>query len=500
MFDVAFRRLFTGDAFGHWSGLSVMELIQGGSATWLFAGSGATGGWQQFRIADSAGAVASPRGSVSVNGLGRTYELADAAEITIAGQTRLFAASRNGSHVDVQAVSTDGLLSRLTPLTSLAGVEMRVSSLSVFEIGGRQFLAAASWQDTALRVFEVGASWDLRLAATETDTVKTALRGVSDLHNVTVGGQTYLLVASTTESGLSTYAVGPTGRTALADTIGPKDGLWVTGLDTLDSLDVGGITYAILGSTRSSTLSVLRINDLGVMFVTDVVSDSLETRFDAISATATFQTGGRGFVLAGGADGGLSLFELLPGGRLYHHRSYEAQAGWPSGGLTGMAVDVEGSELRVFLAGSGAPGMTQLSLSLAGLGAAVIGNGRANALTGTGAADLLMGMGGNDTLSGGGGDDVLIAGGGANRLTGGAGADTFVFQASGQQNVITDFTKGTDRIHLGDWGMLYHVSALTLIGRSYGAEIRWGNEILRVETASGTRIDPAAWLQDDFLF
>ena len=66
----------------------------------------------------------------------------------------------------------------------------------------------------------------------------------------------------------------------------------------------------------------------------------------------------------------------------------------------------------------------------------------------------LKGGGGRDTLVGGAGNDTLIGGTGIDTLTGGGGADTFVFAAgdssaaSGQHDLITDFTSGTDQIDL----------------------------------------------------
>jgi serralysin len=66
----------------------------------------------------------------------------------------------------------------------------------------------------------------------------------------------------------------------------------------------------------------------------------------------------------------------------------------------------------------------------------------------------LTGGGGNDILIGGVGNDRLIGGAGIDTMTGGGGADTFVFvagdssAASGQQDLITDFTSGVDLIDL----------------------------------------------------
>jgi Ca2+-binding RTX toxin-like protein len=77
----------------------------------------------------------------------------------------------------------------------------------------------------------------------------------------------------------------------------------------------------------------------------------------------------------------------------------------------------------------------------------------ADKMRGFGGADLLNGRAGNDVLQGDGGNDTLAGGGGADSLTGGAGADTFDYNAASEsrgtgKDVITDFTRGIDRIDL----------------------------------------------------
>lgn len=83
------------------------------------------------------------------------------------------------------------------------------------------------------------------------------------------------------------------------------------------------------------------------------------------------------------------------------------------------------------------------------------GDGGADVLRGGAGDDSLLGGDGRDTLKGGTGDDTLEGGNGRDLLTGGAGADVFKFTAVGQsgpaaarRDVITDFTKGLDRIDL----------------------------------------------------
>ena len=62
-------------------------------------------------------------------------------------------------------------------------------------------------------------------------------------------------------------------------------------------------------------------------------------------------------------------------------------------------------------------------------------------------------QGGNDTLIGAGGDDILVGGGGNDTLTGKGGNDIFVFSGNSGHDIITDFTKGQDKIRLS--GLLY---------------------------------------------
>lgn len=74
-------------------------------------------------------------------------------------------------------------------------------------------------------------------------------------------------------------------------------------------------------------------------------------------------------------------------------------------------------------------------------------------LSGDAGDDVLFGGSYDDRLFGGAGNDRLHAGQGADTMTGGSGADVFVFDNSsrylgGENNVITDFTRGLDRIEL----------------------------------------------------
>jgi len=91
-------------------------------------------------------------------------------------------------------------------------------------------------------------------------------------------------------------------------------------------------------------------------------------------------------------------------------------------------------------------------------------------LIGTNNGETISGLGGNDRIVANGGNDILIGGLGADRLTGGLGRDVFDFNSindsaprqsgmvnnasfspiagQGLRDIITDFTRGQDKIDL----------------------------------------------------
>ncbi|HEV2043665.1 MAG TPA: M10 family metallopeptidase C-terminal domain-containing protein, partial [Sphingomicrobium sp.] len=108
-----------------------------------------------------------------------------------------------------------------------------------------------------------------------------------------------------------------------------------------------------------------------------------------------------------------------------------------------------------------------------------------DALTGNEAANRLDSGAGNDVLIGNGGNDVLIGGTGRDMLTGGEGGDSFVYQSNADsavgpgRDVITDFTRGSDRIDVSA------LNASTFIG---GALFSGAAGQLRTVSFDGTTI------------
>ncbi|WP_090271326.1 calcium-binding protein [Thalassovita taeanensis] len=429
------------------------------------------------------------------------YPFADMVTLHHAGQDWTLMSSGTTGAVSLARETGSGRLQMEWRLEDPQGHPLTLSQMVVIPTSGTPLLLATPASAAAkLRLYRLDAGLQVAtLQDVEKDTPKAILAGVSDLIRLSIGTQEFVVSSSSSEDGLSSFVVTETDL-ELRDTLGPKDGLWINGLEDITALSVGGQWFIAGVSAASNTLSAIRLNPMGAMFVTDIALDDQTTRFAGAMALDSFEAAGRSFIVTGGTDAGLSLFELLPGGQLYHHQSLAQSADWDIGHILSLTAVVIGDELQVLMAGADGSGVAQLVLPLGNLGDLVQGSGQSDTLSGAGQDDLLMGLWGDDQIAGNAGDDTLIAGPGQDTLTGGAGADVFVFTADGQTDRITDFQPGLDRVNLDDWGMVYDISALTLTSTSWGGRIIWRNERIDLYLENGARVDIDMWEPDDFLF
>ncbi len=100
----------------------------------------------------------------------------------------------------------------------------------------------------------------------------------------------------------------------------------------------------------------------------------------------------------------------------------------------------------------------------------------------TGAAGLSLVANALDSrLVGGIGNDMLDGGAGSDRLAGGAGDDLFVFGAGSGQDIVEDFTSGSDRLDVSAYGFANFASlmaATTDVGSSAVIALDAGNSII----------------------
>lgn len=307
------------------------------------------------------------------------------------------------------------------------------------------------------------------------------------LSTVTLDGRQFVLITDTADNAVRSYQRDPTtGRLVETDLLAAKHGLAIQTPTGLELTSVNGVTYAVVISSATSSVSVLQIDANGRLVPTDQVIDTGSTRFAGAQAVATVQSGDHTFVVVGGADHGVTLFLLLPGGTLLYLDTVADTAALSLSNVSALTAVVDGSTIRVFAGSQRDDGVTHLSIPIAGLGEHRTGTeGQATRITGTSGADILVAQSNNDTLLGGLGDDVLVSGPGRTIMNGGAGADIFVVRAVSTRVDVTDFQRGLDRLDLSDLPMLRGVGQLTVTTTSWGAQIVYRGTTIVVTSQDG---------------
>lgn len=401
-----------------------------------------------------------------------------------------------GAALPALTLDAAGAITGTTTFTGGTGFQGDMVRMITAETGGETYVYAAHWGQGGLATYVLDTGGHLTGAGPDAASAPvTPGYEVSALLRIELNGDTFILAASPQDNGLTAYRVRADGQLRVTDTLGAADGLGVATPTALEHVTVDGVSYVIMAAAGSSSLSVMELTDDGRLIATDHVIDSLPTRFQSTTTLEVITIEGRSYVLAGGADDGFSLFELLPGGRLYHLGSVADSHTTTLDNVSALAAAVDGDVIQVFASSETEAGISQFTIDPGDLGQVLTGGNGANALTGGARDDLIAGGAGNDTLRGGNGADILMDGAGQDRLEGGGGADIFVLSADGQDDRITDFDPSRDTIDLSGWPMLRSSAQLDITSTSWGAIVRFGAEELRIYTANGqtlTALDFAA--------
>ncbi len=397
--------------------------------------------------------------------------------LTIDGAAHLVVAGQMPGGTPLIRVATDGTVSAQPLPTGWSGP---AASAVPVEIGGSDHLLTYDAFARALRLHGVAADGQTTFAAA----TPVTLDRIAALAVAVVGETPYALTAE--DGGTITVRTlsGP-APLAVTDSMGAADGLGIAALSHIVTATVAGETFVIAGATGSSSLTVLHLDASGQLTFADHVIDGLASRFQAVGALTVASVGGRSYVLAGGADDGVSAFVLLPGGRLFHLGAFEDTVATSLQNVSGLHAFGQDGRLVVVASGEAEGGITRLTIDLAGTGDTLIASPTGGLLAGTPFDDILIGGPGGDVLSGAAGDDLIVDGSGTDTLIGGPGADVFIFDADGETDTITDFDPALDRIDLSRIPMLYDPADVEVVTTPSGAELRVRGELMILNSATG---------------
>lgn len=286
---------------------------------------------------------------------------------------------------------------------------------------------------------------------------------------------------------VTSWSIDQNGALTLAASLGSADGLAIHAPTVVKTTVIEGTTYAIVGSSGTGSLTVLKVGANGALTQTDHLIDTLDTRFAGITALDLVEKDGITYLAAGGADDGITLFSLVAGGRLVPLAVLEDTTALTLAGPSALTLSPIPDGLLIHIASSNEYGITTLLYETGG-GAAIHASS-SDPTFGTGGADVLYGADGTDTLFGGMGNDLLIDGAGTDTLYSGAGADTFVLNFDGVTDHIHDFELGKDRIDLSAWPMLMTMAQLFVEETAVGLRLRYGaSEIVDIISNTNTPV------------
>lgn len=468
-----------GGSLAYVSAIYDLQIISAGGTTTLHSASGALGGTTSFSLRQGWQAQFQSQTAYDGNPTSYSYVPLGGARVQLS-LTRLL-----DMLTEADTVTSGGAKGTPIFIRNNGFTGDMVTMLAVDLPGGTCVYAGLNGT-SGIASFQLSGTSTLTALANTPDSGALPLADVSALVSVRIGVVNLLVSASAGENGLASFVIAADGSLTPADVLDSRHDLSVSQPSAMTSVVVDGETYLLVVSAGSSSLSVVKLGADGQMQVVDHIIDSLDTRFGGARVVETVTAGDRTFVLAAGNDDGVSLFTLLPGGRLLLIDTLADSASMLLDNVAAITAAVVGTEIQIFISSQTEAGISQFRIDLSTLSPVLTGTGQSDTLNGTGLDDLLAGCGGADQLDSGLGNDILIDGAGADQMTGGQGADIFVMSYDGQSDRIMDFQPGIDQLDLSGWPMFYSAGQTTLTSTVDGCVLQFGAEQLVLTSMAHT--------------
>ncbi len=431
-------------------------------------------------------------GALALNG---TYGVGTSPKIDVAttssGEMLLALSGLPESAGQSVSLSSSGALGSQQPLSSLGVLE---SAIGVSPLGASVLVAAGS--DGGLDAF-VDTGSGFALGPELFDTTERYLADVSAATSFQQGSTTYIATVSSTENGLNLASVTESALTQMA-AIGVSEGLPIGAPSDIEVISRLDETLLVMSAATTSSLSVVRAENGSMAFAEHVLDDA-QTRLQGASSVATSVHGDFAFAAVGGAEGGVTLLTVLPGGRMIHLDSLSEDETVPLDQISALEAFIAADTLHVVTASGNEAGLARLAYDLSELGDVSMAQPDGVGAVGTAGDDQVIGSVASESLSGLEGDDIVLDGYGEDSMSGGTGADLFVFVADGQADHVTDFELGVDRLDLSAFDFLYGVSQLSVTPTSNGATLSYSGETIFVTTSAGAPFTSDDLTNDDIL-
>jgi len=310
----------------------------------------------------------------------------------------------------------------------------------------------------------------------------------TDIAAVSAYGKNWIVGTSGIDDVVTLYSVNDDGTLTFDAMSGAANGLWINTPVAQSAAEIGGVTFIVVASSDSGSLSTLRLEPDGTLIPVDHIIDNLTTRFDDASNVETAVIDGVAYAVASGSDDGFSVFRIRQDGQLIYLDSQEDTAAITLDNIAALAIGADANGPHIYAASETEVGVTHFAFDTGSPGLSLNGSSLADVLNGSSNDDVLMGGFGDDTLVGGAGQDILVDGDGQDTLTGGSGADVFVLEYDGFVDTITDFQPGIDSFDLSYFPLIYDVADLDFTSTASGATVVFQTETVVVQSSDGSSL------------
>lgn len=430
-------------------GLSDSEIVTNAAGTFVIMTSGAAGGLSVYRVL--------PNGSLALHD---TLVFPDALH-QIAGPTLAFAEIDGAPVVFIGGTADHAFGYTLTPDGGIGPMQMVEWHAMEAAAHGAAPGALEAWGQISA---QTGMAFHAPIA---TDNLVA-------LHNLATPSADFILSLDGSSGQMFSHGIGPGNTYTQVASLSAAQGLALGTPTAMEIATLGGQSYAVVASATGSSLSVIEVGPDGSLTPIQQLIDTASTRFANTQDLALVQQGDHVFVLAVGADHGVSLFRMLPDGQLVFLEAFSDDMGGALDTPTTVTATYDNGVLNVFVGTQHVSAMVHLQSDQGNLG--VVANSSAfgaDLLAGGNGDDVLLALSDGDTLLGGNGQDILSSGAGQSTLTGGTASDLFVIRANSTRVTITDFHPGSDRLDLTDLPMLRNLGQLQITATATGALIRF---------------------------
>ncbi|WP_371823345.1 calcium-binding protein [Paracoccus sp. Z118] len=342
--------------------------------------------------------------------------------------------------------------------------------------------------DTQITLWRVSAAGEFTQMAATIRQPQPEGAQVDSLLVVRINGAVVVVSTSLGGNYVATHRVQDDGTLAPGEYLSSEQGTGFNQPRDVVHAEVGGRHFLVVSSAQSSSLTVVSISADGRMMPVDHVIDERTTRFQNVTALESITIDGRSFIIAGGADDGLTLLTLTADGQLIHLATIADTAQLALADVSSISAAVIDGRIVVVAASATEHAFSQFVIDPGAIGRT--GRVGAGVQDGTAQGDLLQGSDGTTVIRGGAGDDILIAGTQSIALWGGEGADLFVATDPGGRIAVRDFDITEDRLDLSLLGMIRSTAQLVFRPQSYGMKIFYNDTVIDIFSVDGTTLLP----------